>query len=507
MISTAGTRFTTSTHNQRLPRRLNLLAWLELAWLLVLSIPILLPGLIIDLRWQPILVLGLFALRPLHWLLQNKAGDPKAQFSATGWILTILLCWLPIPITMAVASTTWQITGYLSLGLASYLMVTSHPWFQKMPHRITQGLLLLSGILVFISPSIVQWKSEFRLFYLPLYDLFTTIALQAYDTLHANLLAGALVLLIPLTLAHLLPNQQPLHKLEVIDTVDGPKLLRIHQPRQSYQRLWKGVFAGLLVLMLTLLLLTQSRGGYIAITVAVGFLVLLRWPRLGYGAPVLITALGYSIYHSGGETIFAFLGADNTFGGADWRGPVWQASWQAFQDFGWTGIGIGNFQHVMPLLYPNPAINNLAATHAHNLLLQIGLDLGLPGLAAYLTFYLTIIAMAIAVLRRTHSPQSTATALGATWDGHALIAPPEVGVTVSTKRFIRHIVHQERTRQRHWAIATGCLAALIGMQIHGLLDAVTWGNKLAFLPWLIFAQITLLYHYHQPPTIPPETER
>lgn len=504
MISTAGTRFTTSTHNQRLPRRLNLLVWVELVWLLVLSVPILLPGLIINLRWQPILVLGLFALRPLHWLFLSKTGDHKTRFSATGWILAILLCWLPIPVTIAAASTTWQITGYLALGLASYLMVTSHPWFQKMPHRITQGLLLFGGILVFISPSIVQWKSEFRLFYLPLYDLFTAIALQAYDTLHANLLAGVLVLLIPLALAHLLPNQQPLHKLEVIDTVDGPKLLRIHQPHQSNQWLWKGVFTGLLVLMLTLLLLTQSRGGYIAITVAMGFLVLLRWPRLGYGAPVLITALGYSVYHSGGETIFALLGADNTFGGADWRGPVWHASWQAFQDFTWTGIGIGNFQKVMPLLYPNPAITNLAATHAHNLLLQIGLDLGLPGLAAYITFYLIMIGMALTVLRRTRSPQSTATALGATWDGHALIAPPEVGVTVSTKRFIRQVVHHERTRQRHWAIAAGCLAALLGMQIHGLLDAVTWGNKLAFLPWLLFAQITLLYHYHDPADAPAE---
>jgi len=35
----------------------------------------------------------------------------------------------------------------------------------------------------------------------------------------------------------------------------------------------------------------------------------------------------------------------------------------------------------------------------------------------------------------------------------------------------------------------------MGMQVHGLLDAVTWGNKLAFIPWLIFAQITLLYCY------------
>jgi len=88
-----------------------------------------------------------------------------------------------------------------------------------------------------------------------------------------------------------------------------------------------------------------------------------------------------------------------------------------------------------------------------------------------------------------------ATALRATWDGQAIIAPPDVGINVSTKRFMRQLVHLERTRQQHWALAAGCLAALVGMQVHGLLDAVTWGNKLAFIPWLIFAQITLLYRY------------
>ncbi|MEZ4736424.1 MAG: hypothetical protein R3E79_55770 [Caldilineaceae bacterium] len=44
-------------------------------------------------------------------------------------------------------------------------------------------------------------------------------------------------------------------------------------------------------------------------------------------------------------------------------------------------------------------------------------------------------------------------------------------------------------------MAAGCLATLVGMQVHGLLDAVTWRNKLALLPWLTFAQITLLYRY------------
>jgi len=35
------------------------------------------------------------------------------------------------------------------------------------------------------------------------------------------------------------------------------------------------------------------------------------------------------------------------------------------------------------------------------------------------------------------------------------------------------------------------------MFIHGLVDAVVWGTKLAFLPWLFFALAALLWR--QPP--------
>ena len=41
------------------------------------------------------------------------------------------------------------------------------------------------------------------------------------------------------------------------------------------------------------------------------------------------------------------------------------------------------------------------------------------------------------------------------------------------------------------ALTAGALAASCGLLVHGLLDAVTWGTKLAFLPWLILAIIQL----------------
>jgi len=40
----------------------------------------------------------------------------------------------------------------------------------------------------------------------------------------------------------------------------------------------------------------------------------------------------------------------------------------------------------------------------------------------------------------------------------------------------------------HWALAAGVTAGLIAMIVHGLVDAVAWGTKLAFIPWLLYAQ-------------------
>lgn len=512
MISTADTTYTTSsehTHHHRRRRsdshrheereqrgnRLWLLPWLEVAWLLLLALPILLPGRLLDERWQPFVLVGLLALWPLQWRRLRQRWSLGRTYPMPG-LLVLLLAWLPITIVVAVAPTlAWQSAGYGLLGMTCYLVLSNHPYLQEDPVRLSWGLLLLSSGLIISAPPLVQWKSAFRLFYMPLYDWFQVIQIGNGDTIHANVLAGALVLLIPVALSLCIKAQPRAYKVAIQAATEHTKIILPHNKAHHLAVLWQVAYYLLAGCMIVLLLLTQSRGGYLSFAVMLLLLIWLRWPRLTYVLPIVLAGLGFALYKADLGQIFNLLGADNTFGGADWRAPVWHASWQALQDFGWTGIGIGNFQQVMPHLYPNPAIANTAATHAHNLLLQIGLDLGLPGLVAYVIFYLTMIGRALAVLRRARSSQAVATALGATWDGHAIIAPPEVGITVSTKRFIRQLVHLERTNQYHWAIAAGCLAALVGMQIHGLLDAVTWGNKLAFIPWLIFAQITLLYHY------------
>jgi putative inorganic carbon (HCO3(-)) transporter len=102
-------------------------------------------------------------------------------------------------------------------------------------------------------------------------------------------------------------------------------------------------------------------------------------------------------------------------------------------------------------LYPYFVIPpDVSVPHAHNLLLQVTVDLGLPGLVAYLALLINMFYMVGTIL--THNKR-------------ALV----------------------------WALGAGSLGALMAMLIHGMVDATLWGSKLALLPWLLFAMITRLY--------------
>lgn len=451
--------------------------WLGPLWLAVLAVPLTLPGLL-PAYSQPLVVLGVLLLWPVQWGVTRLAGQP---FRLGGWGVGIVLLWLPVNLLTAVNSTAaWAATGYLMLGFMLYVTAINHPWLQQRAMHLGWLLLIFGGLLVFAAPPLVQWKSEFRLFYMPIYDWFQAVNVDLGETIHANILAGALVQILAISVALALPPcvrtvqlPQPLASEEGDDEHGSHTRLRIR--RHPSDRWRQGAAAALAVLTVGLLLLTQSRGAYLGAGIVLICLATWRWARLRYGLPLLAVAGAYALYQWGAWSLFELLGADNTFGGADWRSEVWYAAGQALHDFPYSGIGIGNFRTVLPLLYPNSAITSAAANHAHNLFLQIGLDLGLPGLFAWLL----VIG-------------------GALWQGIVLLRRPlpvasfiHVPLQESSRRYQRRVVHTVRRYNENRALTAAALAALSGLLVHGLLDAVTWGTKLAFLPWLILALLEL----------------
>ena len=464
------------------------ICWLEPLWLAVMAIPVTLPGLL-PATWQPYVVLGLLAFWPLQWLKARQAGS---TYRFGHWSMLLLLGWLPINLLTAVNGTTaWATTGYVLLGVAFYVAVNNHSTLKRRPMYFGWLLMILTLALLIGAPPLVQWKSNFRLFYVPVYDWFQLLSINIGETIHANILAGALVQLLALSVALALPPKVRTLRLPptitpAVDTVvdeerEQNKHIRVRYHRSDHWRQWRAGILALLTLML--LLLTQSRGAYLAAGVVMLMLVIWRWPRLSYGLPLLALVGAYALYQFGAWSIFDLLGADNTFGGAEWRTEVWYAAGQALHDFPYTGIGIGNFRTVLPLLYPNAAVTHEAATHAHNLLLQIGLDLGLPGLIAWLLLI-----------------------GGAMWQGIARLRRPlqisalfEHNHQESSRRLHRRLVRHVRQQNEALALTAGALAAIVGILVHGMLDAVTWGTKLAFLPWLMLAIIQLTTTEQQQP--------
>jgi len=143
------------------------------------------------------------------------------------------------------------------------------------------------------------------------------------------------------------------------------------------------------------------------------------------------------------------------------------------QDFPFTGIGLGTFDLVQPLLYPFFLSAGLAH-HAHNLFLQVAVDLGLPGLIAYLALLLGCFYC--------------------TWQAYRALRAPRNRVSPGNRVSPRNPVSKPAPP---WlaSLALGLLGSLIALSVHGLVDAATWSNKLSFIPWCAFGLSAALWRW------------
>jgi hypothetical protein len=114
------------------------------------------------------------------------------------------------------------------------------------------------------------------------------------------------------------------------------------------------------------------------------------------------------------------------------------------------GIGMGLYRSVADRLYPFFFSPVGKIPHAHNVFLQIAVDLGIPGLLAWLIVFFTI--------------------------------------TVCTWRIYR----SGRLAQDGWrtGLGAGLLCSQLALCLHGSVDAVTWGMvRLSPLVWVLWGAI------------------
>jgi putative inorganic carbon (HCO3(-)) transporter len=146
-----------------------------------------------------------------------------------------------------------------------------------------------------------------------------------------------------------------------------------------------------------------------------------------------------------------FLLVTDTTVTAAGRSELWQRAIYMLQDFPYTGIGLGTFSRVMPVLYPAFTIGpDAEAPHAHSLYLQMGIDLGIPGLVAGMALITAFLLIGISAMRRTRNTE---------WEG----------------------------------IAVGAMGGFVVYLVHGLVDNVTFSVKPGMVIWTIIGLTTALW--------------
>jgi putative inorganic carbon (HCO3(-)) transporter len=273
---------------------------------------------------------------------------------------------------------------------------------------------------------------------------------------HPNEVGGALVLLVPVALSACLAarvsNPGP--------AVAAYPVLRGRQLPPFARSLMAGLVSRASTLVVATLslavitgvcILTQSRSAYLGLLVGlVGFGV---WRSRWFLVALIVLLLATSglVWQVGLEDLSGALVQVESGRVAVGRFEIWQRAVSLVQDFPYTGVGLNAFPQVSETVYPYPARSPAGLVpHAHNNLLQVGVDLGTPGLVAYVGL-LMVFALC-------------------TWKVHRL----------SESRSMR-------------LLAAGLFAGMLAHQVYGLTDAITLGAKPGFLLWVMWGLMAALW--------------
>ena len=285
---------------------------------------------------------------------------------------------------------------------------------------------------------------------------------------HPNEVAGALIWVLPVILV----MSVALFLTFVINGNDTAKKLR---------KAWEGQFPGWSLVVATILclavtffiftvfLLSQSRGGYIGLIVTLLVLIVItiprrfRWHSLALLA-IFTIAVGILIGTHREAVRTWFVGSNltadsgNSLYTLEDRQEVWTRAIYGIQDFPLTGMGMNAFRKVMPVFYPLYDKSTIVDIgHAHNEFLQAALDLGIPGLCAFLALYIGAFWILVNIWKRSRQQAISA--------------------------------EDERWQLIFRLFTLGLGGGLLAHLLFGLTDAVALGAKPGLLFWMLLGLI------------------
>lgn len=354
------------------------------------------------------------------WLLRFVATGHFSERTPADWPLVLLILLVPVTLwATALPAVTWPEVLRLLAGMSLYYAIVNAP--ARVRRVIAAGLVAVGLALALVAPLGMEAVMG-RLGFIPAVARGKITGLFA-GAINPNVLAGVLVMLWPLAVA------RPLFAWRHLSW--GERLL----------------YGAAAVVIAVVIGVSRSRGAYGAAAAAGLVLAVFRWRR---GWLMLLLAglmAGVTSWRVGAARILAELTSAGALGGADVRLEIWSRALYMIQDFPFTGIGMGTFRQVANLLYPFfLAGPDAEIPHAHNLFLQVAVDLGIGGLIAWLAVFGLVCMAAWQIIRR----------------GRRLAQPSLIGSGV------------------------GLLACQVAVAVHGLTDAATWGNRPAVLLWAVW---------------------
>ena len=225
------------------------------------------------------------------------------------------------------------------------------------------------------------------------------------------------------------------------------------------------------------ILITQSRTALIALFISVLVLAPLlipgkyRW--VAYFAFISMFAIGgWFAWQQGWlQVLYETTSAGDTAGSIttlNGRVEIWSRAIYAIQDFPLTGIGMNTFRKIMPILYPLFSIPpGVDLGHAHNEFLQVALDLGIPGLIAFIAIYFGAFLMLIQIWQVAGSSRIL----------HKIEGLDFVLLSSSGIR----------------ALVLGIGGCLLAHGLYGITDAIALGAKPGILFWMLLGLTTGLH--------------
>lgn len=377
----------------------------------------------------PLVAAAVLLLLALIWLVSLAV----APFPATPFNLLLLLWCVALLIgigaTADPAETMPKAMGLL-LGLAVWRFLVAGVTTRRHLAAAVALWLLLSLAFTFIGAFSLQESPKIPA--LAAINPLRGLMLPGLDAMavHPNQLAGLICLLLPV----------------LVSLVFAPAA-------RPAARMGRAVLGLVALLVVWVLLLTQSRGGWVgAVAGLYGLLVLwglalppsrARRNLRAVAVAVLAVALAAVLWIGPATLRDLWLSppsetALGTLTTLNYRKELWPWAITAIGDFPFTGLGLGAFRQVAFRLYPLPLSAEQDIGHAHNIFLQTALDTGLPGLVIYVAILMVAVAVGWRIARR------------------------DAGFR---------------------AVALGLLAGLAALHIFGLADALALGSKPGVIFW------------------------